>query len=88
MDVGVFWKGNLDQGGVLFLAEHDTDGVVLRLRSDVPIEVVDLHLHLAEVLMRELANLEVDEYIGPQQPVIKHEIDEEMFFVESEPPLP
>ena len=50
MNVGVFGKGNLDQGGVLLLAEHDADGVVLRLRSDVAVKVVDIHLHLAQVM--------------------------------------
>ena len=51
VNVGVFGKGNLDQGGVLLLAEHDADGVVLRLRSDVAVKVVDIHLHLAEVML-------------------------------------
>ena len=64
VNVGVFGKGNLDQGGILFLAEHDTDGVVLRLGPDVAVKVIDLHLHLAEVLVRELANLEVDKHVG------------------------
>ena len=32
MNVGVFGKGNFDQGGVLPLAGHDADGVVFRFR--------------------------------------------------------
>ena len=88
VNVGVFGKGNLDQGGILFLAEHDADGVVLRLGSDVAVKVVDVHLHLPEVLMRELSNLEVDEHVGSQQTVIEDKIDEEVLFVEGEPLLP
>jgi len=88
VNVSVFGKGNLDHGGVLLLAEHYADGVVLRLGSDVAVKVVDVHLHLAEVLMRDLANLEVDEHVGSQQPVIEHKIDEVVLFVEGEPLLP
>ena len=88
VNVGVLGKGDFDQGGILFLAEHDADGVVLRLGSDVAVKVVDVHLHLAEVLMRELADLEVDEHVASQQPVIEDEIDEVVLFVEGEPLLP
>jgi hypothetical protein len=34
--------------------------VVFRIGLDVTVKVVDVHLHLTKVLMRELANLEVD----------------------------
>lgn len=44
VNVGVLKKGNLDQGGILFLAEHDADGVVLRLGSDVAVKIVDVPL--------------------------------------------
>jgi len=50
VNVGVFGKSDLDQGRVLFLAQHDADGVVLRLGPDVAVKVVDVHLHLAEVM--------------------------------------
>lgn len=46
VDVRVFGKGNLDEGGILLLAEHYADGVILRLGSDVAFKIVDLHLHL------------------------------------------
>jgi hypothetical protein len=51
----------------------------------VAVKVVDVHLHLAERLMRELTNLEVYKHVGSQEPVIEHQIDEEMLFVEGEP---
>ncbi len=35
--------------------------------------------------MRELADLQVDEYIRSEQPVIEHKIDEEMLLVEGQP---
>jgi hypothetical protein len=37
VNVGVFGKGNLDQCGILFLAEHDADRVVLCLGSDLAV---------------------------------------------------
>jgi hypothetical protein len=40
VNVGVFGKGNLNQSGVLFLAEHNADGVVLRLGLNVAVKVV------------------------------------------------
>ncbi len=88
VNVGVLGQGDFDQCLILLLAEHNADGVVFRLGPDVAVKVVDVHLHLAEVLMRELANLEVDEHVGSQQPVIEDKIDEEVLFVEGEPLLP
>ncbi len=59
VNVRVFGKGDLDQGGVLLFAEHDADGVVFRFCSDEAVKVVDVHLHLAEILMGKFADLEV-----------------------------
>lgn len=88
VNVGIFGKGNLDQSGILFLAEHDADGVIFCLGLNVAVKVVDVHLHLAKGLMRELTNLEVYKHVGSQKPVIEHKINEEMLFVEGEPFLP
>ena len=52
------------------------------------VKEVDVHLDLAEILMRELAEFEIDEYIRSQQPFIEHEFDEEVFLVERNPLLP
>ena len=42
VNVGVFGDGNLHQSGILFLAEQDADGVILRLGLNVAVKVVDL----------------------------------------------
>jgi hypothetical protein len=42
VNVGVFGNGNLHQSGILFLAEQDADGVVLRLGLNVAVKVVAL----------------------------------------------
>src|ERR1700677_1132105 len=48
----------------------------------------NVRLSITEILMRELANLEVDEHVRSQQPVIEDKIDEEVLFVKGEPLLP
>jgi hypothetical protein len=37
VNVGIFGKGNLDQSGILFLAEYDADGVVLCFSLNVAV---------------------------------------------------
>lgn len=54
MNVGIFKQSNLNERGVLFLAEHDADGVICRFDSDVAVKVVQVHLHLTDVLMRNV----------------------------------
>ena len=45
-------RNDLDQSRVLLLAEHDADGVIFGFRPNVSVKVVDVHLHLTEVLVR------------------------------------
>ena len=52
------------------------------------IEEVHVHLHLAEVLVRELAELEVDEDEAAEQPVVEDEVDVEVVALERHPLLP
>jgi hypothetical protein len=88
VDIGVLRQGDLNQGRIFLLAENDADGVVLRFGFDDTVEVVHVHLHLPEILMGEFAELEVDEHVAAQKPVIENEIDEEVLFVEGESLLP
>ncbi len=88
MDVRILRKSDLNQCGILLFAENDADGMVLRLRPDEAVEVVDVHLHLAEVLVGQLADLEIDEHIGMQEPVVEHKVYEEVFLIKGEPLLP
>jgi hypothetical protein len=82
MDVGVLGQGDFDQRFVLFLAQDDADGGIFGFGPDVAVEVVDVHLYLAKVLMSELADLEVDQYIAAQKAVVEDEVDKEMVAVE------
>ena len=50
----------------------------------IAVEVVHVHLHLPQILMAELVELEVDEHIAAQQAVVEDEIDEEVVLVEGE----
>ena len=52
------------------------------------VEVVHIHLHLTEVLVRELVEFEVDQNITTQQAVVEHKVHEEVVFVEGEALLP
>ena len=51
--------------------------------SDKAVEVVYIHLHLAQILGGQLVALEVDEHIAAQQSVVEDEIHIEMIVVES-----
>jgi hypothetical protein len=84
VDVGVLGQGDFHQRLVLLLAEHDADGGILLAGFYEAVEVVHIHLHLPEVLVGDLANLQIDQYIAAQQAVIENQVHEEVFFVEGE----
>ena len=83
-DIGVFRQGEFNESIVLAVAEHDSDGGELVGQLHVAIEVVHIHLHLAEVLMGELVALEVDEDLAAEQTVVEDEVDAEVVVVEGE----
>ena len=82
VDVGVLGQRDFDQGSVLLLAQHDADGGVFCVRFHETVEVVDVHLHLSKVLMRELPYLQVYENVAAQEPIVEDQIDKEVFFIE------
>ena len=55
---------------------------------DLAVERVDVHLHLAQVRVRQTAELQINQHITPQQPVVEHEVHEEVLAVKREPLLP
>jgi len=59
VDVGVLGEGDFDQRLVLLLAEQDADGGILLGGLHEAVEVVDVHLHLTEVLMGDPADLQI-----------------------------
>ena len=83
-DIGVRWQGEFDEGVVFAVAEDDADGGEFVGQFHVAVEVVHIHLHLAEVLMGELVALEVDEDVAAEQAVVEDEVDEEVVIVEGE----
>jgi len=63
---------------VLFRAEDEADGrVILRSAAKV-IEHPHIHVELADVLMGELADLEVDQNEALEEVVVENEVDVEM----------
>jgi len=84
MDICLFRQCDFDESFVLSLAQDNADRGVFIIFLDVPIEVIDIHLHLSEVLMGQLADLEIDQDIAAQQSVIENKINKEMIRFESE----
>ena len=72
---------------MLLLAQDDADRGPLVRRLHVAIEVVHVHLHLAQILVAQLADLQVDQHVAAKQTVVEHQIDEEVLLVEGEPLL-
>ena len=81
MDIGILREGDFHQGFMFFLAQDDADGGVLRLGFHIAVKVVDVHLHLAQVLVRELADLEVNQHVATQQPVVKHQVQKKVVVI-------
>ena len=52
------------------------------------VEEVHVHLHLAEVLVRELAELEIHQHEAAEQAVIEDKVDIEVIAVQRDPLLP
>lgn len=83
-DVGIFGEGEFDEGVFFAFAEDDADRRVFVGGFDEPIEVVDVHLHLAEVLVGEFVDFEVDQDVAAQESVVEDKIDVEVVFLEAE----
>jgi hypothetical protein len=83
-DVGVWGEGEFDESVFFAFAEDDADGGVFVGGFDVSVEVVDVHLHLAEVLVGEFVDFEVDEDVAAEESVVEDEIDVEVVFFEAE----
>jgi len=88
MDIGILGQGDFDQSIVLLLAEDNPHGRGFLVQFHIAVEVVDVHLHLAEVAVTKLADFEVDQHIAAEQTVVEDQIDEEMLLVEGEALLP
>ena len=54
----------------------------------ITVEIVDIHLHLAEILMGKLAYFQINQHIAAQQAVVENQIDKKMIFIEGKAFLP
>ena len=54
----------------------------------VTVVVVHVHLHLPNVLVRELAKLQIEEHKTAQEPVVEHEVHLEVVLLVGEALLP
>ena len=88
MDVGVLGQRQLHHGVVFLPAEHDADGGILLRQLHMAVVVVHIHLHLPEVLVREFAQLQVDDEVAAQEPVVEDEVEEVVVAIEGEALLP
>jgi hypothetical protein len=52
VDVCIFGQGDFYQRLVFLFAQHDTNGGGFGIGFDGAVKVVDVHLHLAQVLVR------------------------------------
>lgn len=75
-------------GAVLALAQQYVDGRVLVSHLHVAVVVERVHLLLADVLVGELAQLQVEEDEAAQQPVVGDEVDLEVTLLIGEALLP
>ncbi len=85
VDVCILRQGKVDEGIVLCPAKNHSNGRVLIVKFHFAIVIIDVHLHLAEVLVREFSDLEVDQDIAPEDAVVEDEVHIEMVSIEGEP---
>ena len=87
VDVAVPRQRQLDDVVVLLPTKQYADRWPLEVLFDVTVKVIDVHLHLSQILVTEFPGLQVDEDIALQKPIVEHQIDKERLFVKGEPLL-
>ena len=80
--------GVFDEQFVLVPGEDDADGRVVALDVLLGGEVAEIHVHLADVVVLEVVDLQIDEDKAAQDAMVKDEIDPVMGVVESDAVLP
>lgn len=74
--------------GIVFVgAEDEAKGRIVAVGAAFLIEIVHIKLHLAEIAVGELADLEIDQHMALQNGVIEDEIDVKVVAIESDPLL-
>ena len=83
--MGILGQCQLYQRIVFRFAQQDTDGGILETLLYITVEIVDIHLHLSQILVAQAVCFQVYQHVAPQQSVVKDQVYKEMFFVESKP---
>src|SRR2546430_965737 len=81
MDIGIFGESQLHQGYAFLLTENHANSGMLIRHLHIAVKIVDIHLHLAKVLMGEPTNFQIDQDIATQQAVVENEVNEETVVV-------
>src|SRR5262244_3504288 len=84
MNIGIFGKSQLHKGLAFLFTENHADSGALIRRLHIAVKIVDIHLHLAKVLMGEPTDFQIYQDIATQQAVVENEVNEEMVVVKGE----
>ena len=84
-----FRKCQFDGGVIDLLAtEQNANGRILIWQLHDSVIIMDIHLHLPQILMRDLGKFQVKHKERTRQAVVEYEIDRVMLFIECETDLP
>ena len=81
-------NGVPSDGFVLLSAEDKTIGRAVTIGTSLRVEHSDIAVHLADVLMRKLAEFEIDQHVALENDVIEDKVDVELLVLEGEALLP
>ena len=73
---------------VLLAAQQQANGRVVALGSHFAVVVVHVQLHLPQVAMGQLANLQVDHHVALELDVVENQVGVKMVSIQRQPPLP
>src|SRR5579863_1882770 len=80
-------QGVLDRGVVLVCTENQSQGRIIPFGPTFPVVIIYVQLQLSQVLMRELARLQVNHYVAFENGVIEDQINVEMIAIQGKPLL-
>ena len=86
--VGDAAEGVFHQYFVFVGAEDDADGVGVAFHVLLSAEVVEVHVHLADVLVLHFAGFQVEQHEAAQYAVVEHQIHAVVAVVERDAKLP
>jgi len=81
-------QGVLDQGMVLLRTQQDADREIVAVGHHVLAIPTDVGVELADILVGEVLNLQIDQHMALQNPVIEDKIDKTIGVTDQNPFLP